>query len=684
MFNQIYINDFNENKYLEYLKSPKKLEFLKKKYLLQYIDNSSSIDRLKTIEKKSTELRKQGINDSEELHNLSREYKFIRDNNCSDAEALAFKESLDHYVLKRILEDKSFIETKEFENYWNYIKELTIERKFSIGNKDYYLEFNTNIVFRNPNIRQMIFNKFLSTNNIINNEKLISNNNNIINQIITRLKKREKVSQNELDFIGDYIYTSRDFSNDIAETFVEYMFNEIENNPTIKQSVPIMGAITSYFTQCYTKDDRVKNSRMFISDFERSIRNNIAFSSGIGKYCVFEKPFILKTSLISKNSLKKSRTFKENDLYFLMMVSFHELTHEYQKNKSKDKVCTSSGLAYIVKNVLYKALSKIDINGRFISEYMKNHDSTEYEIEADEEAWRQCSSFIARHCRQYAYKHGKKSSMELELMCKKNADEVAARRTFSLKQNEDGSLESYTTYDIRHMVEIVKQNPNILREYPMLKTYFNDSGYLKVESIFTNITDSNGTGLDVNNSGLEFATYMINYGSNTILKTIASGKLTKMQIDNLMINVYNVIHQNILKVRGLEKVNLDNFNETHHKNDLKKNYNSIFNHNFIECSKQIYYSLQFMYQIRKSYPNINTSKYFEYYNKYYIGYFGELFGKIKGIKKQELIEICNKYDASNAPELIELSNYIKAQLSIKQDSHHAQDDDGQQGRRPRK
>ena len=107
MFNQIYINDFNENKYLEYLKSPKKLEFLKKKYLLQYIDNSSSIDRLKTIEKKSTELRKQGINDSEELHNLSREYRFIRDNNCSDAEALAFKESLDHYVLKRILDQRT-------------------------------------------------------------------------------------------------------------------------------------------------------------------------------------------------------------------------------------------------------------------------------------------------------------------------------------------------------------------------------------------------------------------------------------------------------------------------------------------------------------------------------------------------------------------------------------------------
>lgn len=681
MFNQTYINNFSENKYLEYLRNPKKLEFLKRKYLLQYIDNSSSIERLKSIDKRRFEIKKQGINDSEELRNLSKEYNFIRDNNCSDAEKLAFKESLDHYILKRILEDKSFIETKEFENYWNYIKNLTIERKFTANNKDFYLELNTNVVFRNPNIRKMIFSKFLSNNAITSNENLISTNNKIISRIVTRLKKREIVSQNELDFIGDYIYTSRDFSNDIAETFVEYMFNEIENNSTIKPSVPIMGAITSYFTQCYTKDDRVKNSRTFISDFDRWTKPNTAHSSGFGKYCVFQKDVILKTSLISKNSLKKSRTFKENDLYFLMMVSFHELTHEYQKNKAKDKVCTSSGLSNIIKNVLQDNLSRKGKNGKVTDEYKINHDSVEYEIEADEESWRQCKRFIAVHCRQYAYKHGKKSSMELELMCKKNADEVNARRIFSLKQNKDGNLEPYATYDVRNTIEIVKQNPNILKQYPMLKKFFNESGYLKIEAIFTNITDLDGFGLEPNNSGLEFATYMINNESNSILKEIASGKLKESQIDTLMLNVYNVIHQNVLKIRSFEKINLNNFDETVHRYDLKKHYNSIFNHYFIECAKQIYYALQFMYHIRKNYPNINSKKYFEYFNKYYIGYFGELFKKIKGIEKKKLIAICEKYDASNTPELIELSSYIKAQLSIKQNNN--QDDKEPQGRKPR-
>ena len=688
MFNQSYVNDFSEDKYLEYLRNPKKLETIKKNYLLQYVDNSNLKVRIDLIKKRYKEIKEQGINNSEELHNLTKEYYSIRDNNCCDAEGISFKESLDHYVLKKILEDKNYIETKEFENYWNYIKNLIIERKISSNNKDFYLELNTNVVFRNKNVREMIFKKYLSNNSIVNNEKLISNNDKIISQIVTRLEKRELVSQIELDIVGDYIYTSRDFSNNIAKTFVEYMFNEIKNNPNIRPTVPIMGAITSYFTQCYTKDDRVKNSRMFISDFdskkEMHKNTNPAHSSGKGKYCVFSKDLVLNTSLLSKFSLSKSRTFKENDLYFLMMVSFHELTHEYQKNKANDKVCTSSGISYIIKNVFDNALSKKDKNGIIIErEYNKNHDSTEFEIEADEESWRQCASFLAKHCRTYSYKHGENSSMKLEIMCKKNAEEVNARRTFSLKQNKEGKLEPYAIYDVKNMIEIVKQNPNIINNYPMLKTYFNDYGYLKVDTIFKNITDLDGVGLEVNNSGLEFATYMINYGSNTILRTIASGKLNKNQIDNLMINVYNVIHQNIEKVRGLEKVNLNNFNETNHKYDLKNKSNSIFNHYFIECSNQIYFSLQFIYQIRKTYPNIDTKKYFEDFNKYYIGYFGELFKKTKSIDRQELMAICEKYDASNAPELIELSNYLKIQLTNQNNIDHSQIDDVSQGRKPR-
>ena len=642
MFNQSYINDFSEQTYINYLNSKDKLTMIKKNYLSQFSDE-----------------------DSESL----------------DAQKLAFKESLDHYILKRLEENTDFIKSKEFINYIKYIMDIVVKRKFTASNNTFYLEFNTNIVFRNPKIRETIFKEFFSEVNTVNNNNLIELNNNIISNITNRLKKREKVSQKELDFLGDYIYTSGDFSNDIAKTFVEYIFNELDNNPTIKSSVSIMGAVTSYFTQCYTKDDRVKNSRIFIGDNDGSIKmsskKNPAHSSGYGKYCVFSKELVLDAALTSTESTKKGRTFDNNDLYFLMMVSFHELTHEYQKNKAKDKICTSSGISYIVKNVLNRYLSKKDEDGKIIeSEYTRNHNSTEYEMEADEESWRQCSSFIASHCRWYCYNHHLDSgkAMKLEMQCLKNAEEINGRRTFSLKVDNDGNLMLYSIYDIKNLIQLTKKHPDIIETYPMLETYFSKSGDLRIDALFKNITDTdNGSGLNFDNYGIDFATYMIDYGNASILQALSTGKVTEDQINNLMINTWNVVHRNVLKIRNFEKANLDNYNETKHKYNLKEKENQVFNYYFKKCAKELDIVLQIIYQIKKVYPNIDVTRYFQDFKINYKEWFIELFSKTREIKVSDLKEICEKYDASNTPELRELSNIVKyavSQNNVKEINHN--------------
>ncbi len=695
MYNQSYINDFPERKYIEYLNNPTKLNFIKNNYMLQFSKFSPQRVEFSEIKKKIKDNREKmkkiaeeasnikDINKKKELkkeydvlkiecNNLQSKIKRIKSTGCcDDAEGLAFKESLDHYILKKLIEDPSYIESKEFENYWDYISNIVINRKFEAPGGNIYLEFNTNVVFQNSEIRNKIFKKFLNNEQQMNNNNLIEYNNKIKENIINKIQNKSKVTQEELDFLGEYIYIGRNFSDDTAKIFVEYMFNEIQNNPSIKPSTQIMGAITSYFTQCYTKDDRVKKSRMFISDYDRNVMMNTAHSSGGAKYCVFEKDLVLSTSLLAKNSLNKSRTFKENDLYFIMMVAFHELTHEYQKNKAKDKVCTSSGISYIIKNVLNSSLSKTDEEGNtMFSEYSTNHDSTEFEIEADEESWRQCKTFIAEHQRKYSYSKDENNFMELELMCQKNAEEINVRRLFSLKKSADNSLTPYAEYDIKNMIEIVKNNPNILERFPMLKTFFNNTGYLNDKVIFENITDlSNGLGLEANNSGLEFATYMIDYGSNHINYIISTGKLKENQIENLMINSYNVIHQNVEKIRGFEKIKPDSFDETvHNYENLNDNSDNIFNYYFIKCSNQIYSTLQFMYQIKKCYPNIDSKRYFDEFQKYYVGYFGELFSKTKNLDEKKILEICKKYEDSQAPELIELSNYLKLKFNEKKDN----------------
>ena len=77
MYKNAYINDFDVTDYDKYLSNPKLLEKL--------------------------------------MNNYSEKYT-----NKSDAYYLAFKESLDHYVLKRCLESETFRNSEQFNNYCNY------------------------------------------------------------------------------------------------------------------------------------------------------------------------------------------------------------------------------------------------------------------------------------------------------------------------------------------------------------------------------------------------------------------------------------------------------------------------------------------------------------------------------------------------------------------------------------
>lgn len=284
MYNDSYINDFEEKYYRQYLNNPKYLDELKDKYLRQYSSQS-------------------------------------------DAQFLAFKESLDHYIYKKIVENNNYINSNEFKNYFNYIMHIVNDKKIALNNQNFNMELSTNVIFRDDSIRNNIFRRYynvLTINIFENHINLIKNK---INEIIDKMLKRKSVNQEEIDFISDYIYSGR-ISGDYANIYIEYIFNEIKLNSNIKVSTQMLGAITYCFTQEYTKDAEVKNSRTFIADFDNKSRN-LAHKSGNRKYCYFNRKYFSNLSLTDDNSLNKSRTFDDNDLYFLMMVSFHELTHEY-------------------------------------------------------------------------------------------------------------------------------------------------------------------------------------------------------------------------------------------------------------------------------------------------------------------------------------------------------------------
>ena len=629
MYNDSYINDFEEKYYKQYLNNTKKLDELKDKYLRQYSSQS-------------------------------------------DAQYLAFKESLDHYIYKQIAKDNNYISSAEFKNYLNYIMHIVNDKKVSLNNQIFNLELSTNIVFRDESIRNLIFKKYYAkiTNTYENH---IKETKKILNEINDKMIKRKSISQDEIDFISDYIYSSRSFV-DNEDTYIEYIFNEIKPDSNIKIYPQMLGAITYCFTQEYTKDPDVKNSRTFIADQDNT-GCDMAHKSGNRKYCYFNKKYFSKLSLIDDTSLDKSRTFDDNDLYFLMMVSFHELTHVYQHNEVRRNSSSSSALADIIKNVLNKNLdgfSGLDKDGNIINvdEYSANHDSTEYEIQADEESWRQCAHFIAKHCRNYAYKNKLSSSIATirEQKCFINERIIKARRTFSLKKENNGSKMYYALYDIKNLRKIVHDNPNILEQYPVLKQYLKQDGSLKAEIMFTNnITSSNSTGLDVDNSNLQFATYILDNDKSSILEELKKCQCNESQIKNLVMNLYNIMHQNVLKIRNLKKVEISDYKQTKHKFNLEDDIDTIYNYFFTKNANEVYNSLEILYTIHKCYPNIDVSQYND--TKYYTSCFYELLSEIKNIDLKVIKNICIKYDNSKAPLLIELSNYMKTNILNKQDSN---------------
>lgn len=635
MYNQVYINDFGKIYYKHYLDNPNELSKIKLEYLKQYTGGSDSL-------------------------------------------FLAFKESLDHYVLQQILKDESYINSTEFQNYLNYIMHIAEEKKQIVDGKIYSSELTTNIIFRNDSIRKKIFNRYYKEDAINFFETHINSTKQHINVIFRKMVNREKISQNEIDLVGDYIYSSRNFNNDIGKIYAEYIFNEITSESNIKMSLQMLGALTSYFTQCYTIDEEVKNSRTFIAEFDNK-KEDLAHKSGNRRYCFFSKKYFGKVSLSKDDSLDFPRIIYKNcedvDLYHLLMISFHELTHDHQPNEAIRNSTSSSAMAFIIKDVLNKNLDgyvRLDKKGNpiNITEYNVNHDSTEYEIQADEESWRQCRNFIAKHCRQYAYKHHLDTSAVIlrEDKCYQNEQAVRARRAFSLKRDKDGNTLYYSLYDIKNLISIIKKDPGILETYPILKTYIDSSGNLKTSILFSaNITSNDNSGLDADNTGLEFATYMVDFGKNNILEKVNSGKLNESQIKNLVLNIYNVMHQNVLKIRDFDKTDKIKFSKTNHNYNLENNSDMIYNYYFEKNANEIYNAMEILYAINKNYPQIDVSKYND--TKYYISYFYELLSKVQNISLEKIQAICEKYDRSKAPILIDLSNFMKNEI-LKIDSQY--------------
>nr|MCR5146026.1 hypothetical protein [Clostridia bacterium] len=382
--------------------------------------------------------------------------------------------------------------------------------------------------------------------------------------IFQKIRENKQISSGELEFISDYLDNKKDIESETYKEYMEYIF---KNNNNIIGTPKILSAILTYMPGFYDKGYAcgVKNARTYLAHTDGKDKDGddipilIAHSSVAYNYTCFDWNYFKDMELNSYNSINSSRSFKDRDIVHLAFIAFHELTHQKQKIDAREDG-NFDGAAKEINWILGK------------KDYHRNHDTDETEIDADERGWMKASSFVARFL-------GKQK--ELWSKCRRNAEDVRGRRAFSIKTDSKGKGKRYMDYDVSSVLEIVRNNPGILKKYPHLARIIDDYGRIKTDLLFNEE-------IATTNAGREFCNYIINHVPEDLLKQkIASGRYNMQQITKLLSNLVEVSHSNALALRNLKTVDFKTYSETDAKIEIEKQLENVYNYYFVECGQQM-------------------------------------------------------------------------------------------------
>lgn len=653
MYIEKYINDFSDDMYKYYLSDLQKLKQLADAYASQY--NNPTYD-------------------------------------CT----IAFKESLDHYICREFSKNPNIINTTEFKNYRKYINYIFAKR---VGKNNSHLEYNTNVALQNNELKNTIL-SFYDQDTRKKLEIIIDKNSFAIDKIINKLNNNLGLNQNEADIFSDYLYTRRNLEDRNYIKFIDYILNNKDN---LKTSPQIIAAYIAYLPKIY--GDGCEYSRAILSNGiaksndintilpneidmyrgQKKLRNSGFYSHG-DQYISMGWDLLKDLNLYGNKSLDISRTMagngkydtleekeeaKEyNDLYWISMTTFHEMTHQLQNNSMKSREFNSSGLAQLIK-----------ITKKNDTDNTLNHDSIESEIEADEVAWDKMYSFI------YKYKLNSKNLIvdkrnvkEQLHKCIQNKESVFARRAIQTKFN---SNERFFATDIKEIKDKIDTNEDyksyfkkIIEYYPMMSKIFDESGNVKTTIMFdNNLTSKNNTGNDENIMSCELSGYVLNEEEEySVLKShLINDTLSKNQITNLMMNIYNTYHLEKKFINSLSKLDFSQLKET--KTNFNYNNQEALQKKYLEKFKNVaslvYKERELVTIINKKYPEYKIEEFsnpkYAYWN--YQDMFNHLFKAFNGNVEYDMIsDILTKYESFGDPILSELANETKINIGFTNDN----------------
>lgn len=512
MYNDSFIKCFDIGNYNSVLSNPQKLDELKDIYLSKY---------------------KEGIDIS--------------------GNALAFKESLDHYVLKNIMASKKVLNTTEFKNYFNYIQEIC---------RLYPTERCTNPLFQIPDskLEQVFLVSGGDYKDFISRKQMTDDH---IKQIMNTISYGGLVSQEELNKVCQY-YAGNRKHDDNYEKLITYIFTELPKSEYLKCSYQVLDSIFTYLPFEYKPEEMKEISN---DDFNpKNIRVIFTDTSGNSKFkgpgvSLGNKPIVYMNRNFFENINFKSianseKTFlhKGDDFTFMMIVAFHEITHQLQKAKSKMPKLTEQGFMAIVKNVLNQELC----------DYKTNHDNDDIEIDATKVGWSMCELFYRKHYQADNLK-------ELSRNCYVNVNSTAMRYGIATKKTDDGKIVCKDDYDIDNLNALIKSNPSILDRYPSLKSIYDEQGNIKLDILYKETAG-------VTQVEQKYIRHILKRGD---LKTIDTQNLKDYQIERIIANIYKCskLSQHAIKLMEYTKKH-DNDGEYKKNVEDQERYDQLLKESF--------------------------------------------------------------------------------------------------------
>jgi len=362
-----------------------------------------------------------------------------------DIKFILFKESLDHYIVKKINQDEKFIGGELFFKYLKYIENIF---------KSDPTEFTTNIVFQNEELKEKILNRFYANSKeyYLKIEDNISSN---FSDIINKIQNREEIYQNEIDYICSFLAKYKFNVEGVCEVVLKYIFGDMRTTD-LKFSYPVQEFVLSRLPFEY-KSYPIKDCRIDIATHASyEAVKGPGVSNGRRSNALINRKYYGDISLKSIDDSKVSRKRGGTDFTHFLTVALHELTHQYQRERTLENDLDDIGLSAVVSYCLDSVFK----------DYRTNHDNNAMEMDADKYSWIESKNFYLK------YLSGSDRDQLIQ-NCENNIQTCIDRRLIACKYNSKSNLILlYDDYDAEFLYKVVVRKPELLTKYPMLKNIF--------------------------------------------------------------------------------------------------------------------------------------------------------------------------------------------------------------------